>query len=46
MIKEFIECYVEVIEFGRQSIIETSSFDGVVDEFYDENGNPIGQKVE
>ncbi len=44
MKKEFFEpCEVEVFSFGRTEIIETSSFDGVVDEFYDNEGNPINE---
>ncbi len=42
--KKFAEVEIEVLIFGRQEIIETSSFDGVVDEFYDENGNPVNQE--
>ncbi len=43
MKKEFITCTVQTILFDRTEIIETSSFDGVVDEFYDNEGNPVNQ---
>ncbi len=42
--KKFAECEMTILHFGRQEIIETSSFDGVIDEFYDEAGNRINEE--
>ncbi len=39
--KKFVECQLAVLAFDRKEIIETSSFEGVVDEFYTVEGNPV-----
>ena len=39
--KVFSECETEVLSFDGRDIIATSGFEGVKDEFFDENGNLV-----
>ena len=39
--KVFTECETEVLSFDGWDIVAASGFEGVIDEFFDENGNRV-----